>query len=788
MEVHNRLSFAHLMKLMVRYWQWFLPSVVICLCVSLLYIHFATPVYKISGRMIIRQTDNYKHTGSTKMLKNVSNIGQVTNTSGVENEVEMLWSSTLMRDVATSLKLYTEYRVKDWPKSRLVYNTQPVTVDLDPVHLDSIDKLAYDEYCTITMQLKRQNDKDSIIHVKGVLASDDETVWAFNRRFESLPGVIKTPFGTLTLTWNPQGEPLKAEQEWLISIEPPLGKALECLGNLGVSQMDEDVYGDRWLVRYYFKKSGVVKLTYTDRNVRRGTDILNQLIISYNRQANTDKNEVALRTEDFINERLNSLSEELSMKDDSIVGIKQQSGLTTLTDAARSVVQADRFGTKLAEAGTQRLMLDYMDEYVRRPENKYEIIPSNMGLDNAVTEKMIGRYNKVVQERKRMLQSASEESPQVQRLTAEAEEMSAAIQTALQQARRSTDIEQQGFGSQYADYRGRIADAPVAERALADVNRELKIKDRLFRLLLQKREENSIALTSTADNGKLIDEPLVEGRVRPNIWKSHGIALGVGIGVPYIILFLLGLFRYKIENRKELEAMTELPIIADVPMVGDDVKEKAGIVIRSGLNETVTEAFRFMRSNIHFMLRGKANTILFTSFTSGEGKTFSAANLAMSFALLEKRVILCGLDIRRPALGNLFEMADRSKGISTLLQMEKVTEADVDKQIQPSGIDPHLDLLQAGPIPPNPTELFGRNSFGQVVSILKQKYDYVIFDTAPVGLVTDTLLIGRYADVSVFVSRIGYTPKYAITQLAQLAEDHKLPNACFVINGELEQK
>jgi capsular exopolysaccharide synthesis family protein len=274
---------------------------------------------------------------------------------------------------------------------------------------------------------------------------------------------------------------------------------------------------------------------------------------------------------------------------------------------------------------------------------------------------------------------------------------------------------------------------------------------------------------------------MLEGRVHPNLWEAHGIALAVGITVPYVILFLLGLLSYKLENRKELEKITERPVIAEIPMVDD--KDNAGVVIRFGVNEAVTEAFRLMRANIHFMLKSNENVILLTSSTSGEGKTFCAANLAMSYALLNKRVVLCGLDIRRPALGKLFEHTDSKRGISILLQKDRMTEADVCQQIQPSGLDPHLDLLQAGPIPPNPTELFGRDSFTQVVSILRKEYDYVIFDTAPVGLVTDTLLIGRHADVTIFVSRYGYTPHYAIAQLNQLAVENKLPNTCFVLNG-----
>ena len=736
--------------------------------------------------MLIHQADNYRGASSQRMLRYVTNVGFVSKTTGVENEEEKLWSSILMRDVVKSLKLYTDYRVKGWPKSRVVYATQPVNVDLDPLHLDSIDRLAYDEYCTISMRMKRKSDLDSTILIKGVLMSEDTIVWTFSRKIKALPTMIDTPYGTLTFSQNPQGEPMTAEQDWRINIEPPLGKALEYLNRLGVKQMKEANDEDRWLFRYYYKMSSIVNLTIMDRNIRRGRDILKQLAVSYNRLANEEKDEVALRTEAFINERINSLSEELSLNESSIEQIKRNSNLTNIADAARSVSQTDKFSAKLTETGAQKLMLDYIDEYVSKPENKYEMIPSNMGLGNNVSEEMISQYNKIVLERKRLLQSANEDAPQVKVLTREVEEVGAAIKTAFQQARHSMDVKQQGLESQYATFSRMVTNAPVAEKALMDVGRHQKIKDRLLRFLLQKREENSIALASTSNHGQLIDEPLMEGKVYPNLWKAHGIALGVGIAVPYVILFLLGLLRYKIENRKELEDITERPIIAEVPLVGDDLKD--GIVIRFGVNEAITEAFRFMRSNIHFMLKGEENVILITSSTSGEGKTFCAANLAMSYALLEKRVILCGLDIRRPALGNLFGLTDRSKGVSILLQMDHVTDEDVNRQILPSGIDQHLDLLQAGPIPPNPTELLARDSFAQVVSILRKEYDYVIFDTAPVGLVTDTLLVSHYADVSVFVCRACYTPRYAIAQLNQLAEDNKLPNTCFVLNGTASPK
>ena len=765
--VRNRLSFALLIKMVIRHWQWFLLSVVVCLGLAQLYIHNATPVYEISGRLLINQSDNYNHRGSTR-LKSISTLGEVRNTEGVDNEIEKLWSSNLMRDVIKSLKLYTDYRVKEGRKIRTVYGTQPVSADIDPAHLDSLEKIAYDEFCVINMLMKRKSDQDSTLLVKGLLTVNDEDVGTFQRKIKSLPAVIETPFGTVTLTRNPNGEPMTAGQEWQISIEPLLDKALDCLNRLRVTKLEEESYTDRWIRRYFLKMSSIVKLSYVDDNIQRGVDFINQMAISYNRMANNDKNEVALRTEAFVNERLTRLSEELNLTDDSIRMIKQRGGLINITDGARSIVQADRYGSKLTEAAAQEMMLDYLDEYVRKPENRYEIIPSNIGINNSVSEEMISKYNKVVQERKRLLLSASEESPRVKTLSAEADEMNSAIQTALLQAKHSSEVAQQRLGSQYSNFSGRVYHTPAAEKALTDVGRNLETKNYLFRLLLQRREENTIALSSTSNHGKLIDAPLVEGRIRPRLWKAYGLALAFGLCCPFAVFYLLGLLKYKIENRKHLEALTDRPVIAEIPQAGDDL----------------IEYFRMMRTNINFMLKGEENTILITSSTSGEGKSFCAANLATCCALLEKKVILCGMDIRRPTIDRLFvtDDGDKGKGLTNLLRMDDVTEADVRDQIVPSGKDPYLDLLQAGPIPPNPTELLGRACFAQVMDILKKHYDYVILDTAPVGLVTDTLLIGYYADVTVFVCRAGYTPHYGVTQLDQLAAEDKLPNTCFVLN------
>ena len=382
-----------------------------------------------------------------------------------------------------------------------------------------------------------------------------------------------------------------------------------------------------------------------------------------------------------------------------------------------------------------------------------------------------------------MLAAASESAPQVLTLTSTLDRLQNSIHDALMQARRSADIQRQGIQEQYNIYQSKVASSPEQERILTQIGRQQEVKSGLYLMLLQKREENSISLAATADKGKLIDDPVYGGKVSPKGAIILLAAIVIGFALPLLISYLLQIFRYKIEGHEDVVRLTTLPIVADVAVASESVKTSVGIVVHENKNNQIDEIFRSMRTNIQFMMKENQKVILFTSSTSGEGKTFNAANLAVSFALLGKKVVLVGLDIRKPALGRLFTISDKSAGITTLLLKNDVTEADVKSQVKPSGINNNLDLLLAGPTPPNPTELLARENLGFIIDTLRKNYDYVILDTAPIGLVTDTLQIGRHTDVTVFVCRADYTPKSSFGLLNSMAKEQKMPNICVVING-----
>ncbi len=759
----SRLNFQTIFAALVLNWHWFLLSLIICICGALIYLRYTEPVYEVSARMLIKDQSNSNN--ASQMLASVEDLGFLSNSTGIDNEVEVLQSRILLRDVVKDLKLYTEYRREGRVKDAIIYAQQPINIDLDPEHLDSLDFNLLEGTQWLDMKVWREG-KEYLL--TGLVMGGSHEGKPFECRIKTLPATYKTELGTLTITENP-GRRWEEGKAYYVTIRPPMQVATEYLSRLTIEPTS--------------KLTSIAELTLKDKNYRRGMDVLRQLCICYNRQANADKNEVAMRTEEFINDRMAKIDIELGGTEKEIQEFKQQNAVTSMADASQSVQMSNEFSARLSEANSKVEMLDYMREYVNDPQNKYQLIPSNVGVTDAASTSLINSYNQAVLDRNHLLKAASEEAPQVKTMTAKIDELQQSIRTALMQARHSADINRQGIQSQFSKFQGRVSAAPLQERVLNQVGRQQDVKSTLYMLLLQKREENSIALAATADNGKLIDEPLLVGQVSPKKLIILAGALFLAFAIPGLIIWLFSIFRYKIEGHEDVARLTDLPIIADVAVASDNVKQKAGIVVQANKNNQIDEIFRSMRTNIQFMLQGDQKVICFTSSTSGEGKTFNAANLAVSFALLGKKVVLCGLDIRKPALGRLFGIPDRFEGITSLLTLDKVTKTALQAQIQQSGVNENLDLLLAGPVPPNPTELLARENFAQVVSLLRAQYDYVIFDTAPVGLVTDTIQIGQQADITIFVCRADYTPKSAFGQINSLSKEGKMPNPCIVLNG-----
>ena len=759
-------SFQNIFATLILNWQWFLLTMFIFLCGAFIYLRYTTPTYSVSARVLIKEDKNSRRS-NTNMLASMQDLGFMTNSVGLENEMEILQSNLLLRDAVMDMKLYVEYFHKGYVKRGLVYGTQPINVDLDSVSLNTLDQLLLDETHSMELSITR---KDQDIIVTGTLFNNGKSSGSFTKEIKKLPATCLTEYGRLTFTKNMVAKADSLEGTWIVSIVPPMSVARKYLSAMSVAATS--------------KQTDIAEITLKDANYKRGIDFLRALVVCYNRQANADKNEIAMLTEKFINERIEKINDELGSTESKLQNYKKANELIDLQmDATQSLQMTNQYSTKLTEATSQIQLLDYLREYVDNPANQYTIIPSNVGMTDAASMALITNYNQGVQERNRFLQTASSHAPQVQTLTATLDQLQTSIHSALTQARRTAEIKRKSIQDEYIKYQSRIGRSPEQERVLTEIGRQQDVRSGLYLMLLQKREENSISLAATVDKGKLIDNPQFDGLVSPKRAIILLAALVLGFALPLCVLFLLSFFRYRIEGREDVMKLTSLPIVADVPVASDSVKTTAGIVVQANKNNQIDEIFRSLRTNIQFMMKENEKVILFTSSTSGEGKTFLAANLAVSFALLGKKVILCGLDIRKPALGKLFNLSDRKIGATALLVKNSVTVEDVRSQVCASGVNDNLDLLLAGPTPPNPTELLARQNLEDTIEILKQQYDYIILDTAPVGLVSDTLQIAKFTNVSCYVCRADYTPKANIGVVNGLTKENKLPNTCIILNG-----
>lgn len=765
-EEKSSFDFATIYTVLILNWKWFVLSLIICMGAAHIYLRYATPIYQSAAKLLIKDDEGSRSSfkGGNSIMS-ATNLGIISNSNGIDNEMEILKSRTLAQQTVYDLKLYVNYRHEGKLKDHILYGNQEVNIDMDLEHLKKLN-------APMNLKITREGRN---YHVTGSYnvpidnnSFNPEAV-NIDKTFSALPATIGTRVGVVRFTQNGNymlrdGESLKAT---MIAPEIAAGKYV---GNLNVTESS--------------KTTTIVDLVLNDEIPQRAIDYLKQLAIVYNRQANEDKNEIAVRTEQFINQRLEKINAELGSTEGQLENYKKRNNMVELKmNATQAVANADQYAQKLSEANTQVALLDELTRYMNEPSNRHQPIPSNVGLSDASATSLINEYNKIALQRNQLLHSASENSPTVTPLTAQLDDLNSSIKRAMTQARAGLRIQRNSIAAQAGKYEGQINNTPEQERMLTQIGRQQEVKSGLYLMLLQKREENSISLAATADKGKLIDTPVFAGKVTPKNYMIMLIALILGLAIPAGILFLLEFFRYKIEGHNDVAKLTDLPIIADVAIASEQAKTKADIVVHENKNNLMEEIFRSLRTNLQFLLKQHDKVIMFTSTTSAEGKTFIASNVAISFALLGKKVVLVGLDIRKPRLAELFGIDDHHHGITNLLVKDEVNWSDVKEQIVPSGINDKLDILMAGPVPPNPGELVTRESLEQTMEQLKEHYDYILIDTAPVGLVTDTLALGRISNATVYVCRADFTQKASFGLINSLSMEKKLPNMSIVLNG-----
>ena len=743
------------------HWPWFVGAVVACLIAAWVYLYISTPVYNISATVLIKDD---KKGGSAGMLSGLESLGldgMISSSQNIDNEIEVLRSKTIVKEVVEDLGLYISYADKDEFPSRNLYKTSPVQVSLTPQEADLLEKPMI-----VEMALQPQGSLD--VNVK---IGDDE----YQKHFEKLPAVFPTNKGTLAFFQTLDSIlPSKKSSEEIVGVERTVRNITAVINKpLAVAKG----YCGSMTIEPTSKTTSVAVISLKNSNVQRGKDFINKLLEMYNINTNNDKNEVAQKTAEFINERISIISKELGSTEKDLESFKRGAGITDLTsDAQIALTGSAEYEKKRVENQTQINLLQDLQKYMRN--EGYEVLPSNIGLQDVNLAAAINRYNDVLVERKRLLRTSTENNPTIINLDTSIDAMKENVQVSLDRVLRGLYITKADLDREANRYSRRISEAPGQEREFVSIARQQEIKAGLYLMLLQKREENAITLAATANNAKIIDDAIADDApVSPKGKMIYLVALVLGVGIPVGVIYLLELTKFKIEGRSDVEKLTSVPIVGDIPLTDE---KQGAIAVFENQNNLMSETFRNIRTNLQFMLENDKKVILVTSTVSGEGKSFISGNLAISLSLLGKKVVIVGLDIRKPGLNKVFNISKREQGITQYLANPEKNLMDL---VQLSDVSKNLYILPGGTVPPNPTELLARDGLDKAIETLKKNFDYVILDTAPVGMVTDTLLIGRVADLSVYVCRADYTHKNEYTLINELADKDKLPSLCTVING-----
>lgn len=748
---------ALLMKYFI-YWPWFIVCVIICLIYAFFYLRFQTPIYNTTASILIKETDprSKAMTQANGAVAALQDIGGFSMTSNFDNEVEILKSRTLIKKVVSELGLYIQHsKEHTFGYNKPLYNKIPVKVYITPEEAEKLQggaklKMTYTPEGKLNLTAK-------------YMLKEKET--EITASFDSLPAVLPTPVGVFSFT---RSDSTKLEKTVKLNawIASPTSVAQSYASNLTVTPSS--------------KTTTIAKISVKNSHKQRAVDFINRLVAIYNQDANDEKNEVAEKTAQFIEERIGIINAELGAAENQLATFKQQAGLTDLSsDAQLALQESSKYEQLRVENATQIQLVEFLKAYINQEENANEVLPANVGLKDQNLSTVIEQYNTMIIERKRLLRTSSESNPAIINMNTGIEAMRRSVQTTVESVLKGLYITKADIDKQTSKFEARINKAPQQEKEFLTIARQQEIKAALYTMLLQKREENAITLASTATNGRIIEEALASSTpIAPKRIIIYLAAFIFGLGLPVSLVFLRELLKYKIECRDDIQKITHLPIIGELPRC--HIKNTGSIVIQENKNNLMEECFRGLRTNLLFMLEKNQQVILFSSTQSGEGKSFVAGNTAASLAFLGKKVLIMGMDIRKPGLNKVFHLSNRALGITNYLSDPEHT--NLLETIQHSDISPNLDILPGGPVPPNPTELVARDNLDFAIAELKKYYDYIILDTAPIAMIADTAIIARVADMCVYVCRADVTPKEGFEYINVLHKEKKFKKIAVVIN------
>ncbi|MEZ7497303.1 polysaccharide biosynthesis tyrosine autokinase [Flavobacterium sp. Arc3] len=754
----NDFDVKALLQQYLIHWQWFVLAIFITLLTAFIYLRYTVPQYQVTTTILVKDEQKGGMLSELSAFADMGMGGGIK--SNLDNEIEILKSRTLVESTVKKLNLNTQLILKGNLLEREIYGDTPISVNFidksNEFYQSSID-LIFTELSATTFELVTNLKNDSGNNSSNVILSSKKE-FQYEKPIMTKYGVlIISKLGSNNRTKNNENQSLR------ILVSP--------LENVVAS------FQNRLKVDPVSKTSSVVALSMIDPVIKKGEDFLNNLTRIYNEDAAADKNFISENTSVFIADRLKLITQELDGVEQDVQSFKKSNNVTDIESEAKLYIEgSNEYDKKGVETEIQLNVVSSMLDFMKKSTNA-DLLPTNIISGESSASGMINSYNQLVLDRNRILKSATEVNPSVVKMDQEIASLKSNVQGSLQRMQSNLNIQKRNLNSEENILNAKIGKIPVQERQFRVIARQQKVKEELYLYLLQKREETAISMAATEPNARVIDD--AKGNKIPVSPKKSIIYLAsllMGLLIPFGIIYTDDLLDTKIKSRLDLEGKTMIPFIGDLP-----TSDTPSVIMKAESRTSSAEALRIVRTNLEFMLskvpEGMAKTIFLTSTFPKEGKTFVSANLAATFALSGKKILLIGMDIRNPRLDEYLNIPER--GVTNYLSSKDMKLEDL--IVKYEGYE-DLHVLPAGVIPPNPAELLMSKKVDELFQTLKTQYDYIIVDTAPVSLVTDTLLIAKHADTFIYVARANFLEKRMLNIANGLYKEGKLPNMCLLLN------
>ncbi|MCF0055170.1 tyrosine-protein kinase [Dyadobacter sp. CY356] len=721
----------------LRYWYLFPIFIVLALTAAFFYLQITQPVYSAKTSILIK--DEKKGLGGSQgdILSELSN--QFGGNKLVENELEILKSQTLMEQVVKNLNLDVAYSTKNGLKTIDLYSISPVIVKPEVITEQGLEE-------------------PMIIHITDnnhFTFNDEDKVHTFGQRFNNA-------WGAFVIT---KGKTSEAK-DVKVSFGDVKGMAEGMLSRLTVQQPNI--------------KSTVIELTYEDVSVQRGKDVLNNLLDVYVQSSLSDKNSEASNTLKFIETRLGLITGELGDVEKDVESYKTTKGITDISAESQLFLENIKENdAKLNEVNTQISILESVDSYIKNAGDG-AVAPATYMINDPVLVSLLTKFNELELQRERYARTTTANNPLLQTINTQLDGTRQAIRENVQNLRRGMDVTKQNLQGINSRFSAGLRSIPQKEREFVGIKRQQSIKEGLYLYLLQKREETALMYASTVTDSRLIDAPISTYMpIKPKrslIWAGAGAA---GIAIPLLLINLIFLLNNTVQSREDIEKSTHASVLGEIGQM-KTAKGEPGedAIIKMTSRSAVAEQFRALRTNLQYLGDGSCRVLMFTSSIGGEGKSFVSINLAASLAYSDKRVLLIGLDLRKPTLHERLQVPNQYGASNCLIGQGKPSDF-----IQTTIVHPKFDVLTSGPIPPNPSELLSNGRLPLLIKELRNEYDYILIDSPPYGLVTDSSLIGEHVDATLYLVRFNYTLVDHLRRIGELQKAKRFSNLSVIFNG-----